>query len=889
MSQIPYLGTEAVAEADAILALAEVDPPAARVSATRLLGRPGLEQSIAVVSVAERALGVALCHLHEIPAATTHLRRSLQLALLTELPGRVAEAQVSLARALFLGGATEAALDQIDRAKPMSQGVEAARLLGERAWMLQRLGQYEEALGQYCPAVSLLGAEGDACGHAQLLDRRGRLHASTGSFDLAEEDLEGARALYAGMCSRYGVARVTHNLGFTAARRGDVATALEHYDRAEEELAALGVPAVPDLLDRCEALLSARLVAEARHTAEVAATQLEAGGMDLDLAEARLVLGQTALLAGAPEEARHHATLAWRAFTRQVRPRWAALARYSSLRAAWMDGHSSPVALRAALDTAGELEGAGAAGPAQHAHLIAGRLALGLGRGEEAEEQLRIAAGFRTGGAADTRARAWHAQALLCRGAGNARGAEAALRLGSRAVAQCRATLGATDRRALAVAEGQELADLGVELALQSERPERVLAWAERRTSVVLPARTSPTAPDRAVSDHLTQLRHLVNEVERLDASGDDTRSLFHRQAILEKIISARIGLTSAGGEQPETARKQVRADQLVEALGRTALVEIVESAGQLHAVTLVDGDSELRLLGDAAEVRAEVAALRFALARLARGRSPAAPRAAATAAVRYTSERLEDVLIRPLSSLLGDRPLLVVPTPDLHALPWSVLASCQERPVSVCPSVALWSRMASQVTQPAPSPDEVVLVAGPDLPRAEAELSAIRAHHPRATSLSGSAASAARVGDAIDGAGLVHIAAQGEIRGDNPLFSSLRLHGGPLTVYDLEQLSRAPRRMVLSACDGGLSALHPGRGLCGLTAALLSIGTATVVAGVIPISPHSTPELMTSFHRRLTQGAGPAQALAGAQAEMAKGGSEARARTAGFVCFGAG
>lgn len=893
MSKIPYLGIHAVTEAEAAFASAEVDPAAARVAATKILGRPEFEGSMEAMAVGERALGIALCHLHDVPGATAHLRRSLQLALLAELPDRVAQAQAGLARALFLGGDTEAALDQVERAEPVLTGIEAGRLSGERAWILQRLGHLDDALGQYCPALSLIRAQGDVIGEAQLLDRRGRLHASRGSFDMAEEDLDRARALYAHLGSRFGVARVTHNLGFSAARRGDVATALERYDQAEEELVGIGVPSVPDLLDRCEALLSARLVAEARHTAEVAAVHLEASGMDLDLAQARLVLGQAALLAVAPEEARHHATLAWRAFTRQRRPAWAALARYASLRAAWMDGHCSPVALRAALDTAGELEVAGLAGPAQHARLIAGRVALGLGRAEEAEEHLAVAAGSRRSGPADTRARAWHAQALLCRAAGNHRSAEAALRFGARAVAQCRATLGATDRRALALAEGQELADLGVELALEAGRPERVLTWAERRTSVVLPARPVPGTPDPEIADHLAQLRHLVNEVERLDAAGDDARPLFHRQAILEKIISARIGLTTAAGEQPEPSKAQLRLERLVAALGRTVLVEIVESAGQLHAVTLVDGSAQLRQLGDAAEVRAEVAALRFALARVARGRSPAAPRAAAAAAIRYTSERLDDVLLRPLAALLGDRALVVVPTPDLHALPWSILPSCQERPVSVCPSITLWlstlDAAASAPTAGTDGADPVVLVAGPGLPHGEAEVSAVKAHHARATSLEGPAANAARVGEALDGAGLAHIAAQGEFRGDNPLFSSLRLHGGPLTVYDLEQLRRPPRQVVLSACDGGLSALHPGQGLCGLTAALLSIGTATLVASVIPISAHGTSELMASFHRRVAEGAGPAQALAGAQAEMAKGGNEARARSAGFVCFGAG
>jgi hypothetical protein len=46
----------------------------------------------------------------------------------------------------------------------------------------------------------------------------------------------------------------------------------------------------------------------------------------------------------------------------------------------------------------------------------------------------------------------------------------------------------------------------------------------------------------------------------------------------------------------------------------------------------------------------------------------------------------------------------------------------------------------------------------------------------------------------AIDGAWLVHMAAHGTFRADSPLFSAIELDDGPLTVYDLERLRRAPR-----------------------------------------------------------------------------------------------
>ena len=54
----------------------------------------------------------------------------------------------------------------------------------------------------------------------------------------------------------------------------------------------------------------------------------------------------------------------------------------------------------------------------------------------------------------------------------------------------------------------------------------------------------------------------------------------------------------------------------------------------------------------------------------------------------------------------------------------------------------------------------------------------------------------------AIDGAWLVHVAAHGTFRSDSPLFSAIELDDGPLTVYDLERLKRAPYRVILSSCN---------------------------------------------------------------------------------------
>ena len=53
--------------------------------------------------------------------------------------------------------------------------------------------------------------------------------------------------------------------------------------------------------------------------------------------------------------------------------------------------------------------------------------------------------------------------------------------------------------------------------------------------------------------------------------------------------------------------------------------------------------------------------------------------------------------------------------------------------------------------------------------------------------------ATAANVLAALDDAWLAHIAAHGTFRADNPMFSSLLLDDGPLTVHDFERLGRKP------------------------------------------------------------------------------------------------
>jgi CHAT domain-containing protein len=170
--------------------------------------------------------------------------------------------------------------------------------------------------------------------------------------------------------------------------------------------------------------------------------------------------------------------------------------------------------------------------------------------------------------------------------------------------------------------------------------------------------------------------------------------------------------------------------------------------------------------------------------------------------------------------------------------------------------------------------------VAGPGLRYAVPEVTEIAAVYPGVRPLAGGAATVDATLRALDGAPLAHLAAHGHHDRENVLFSRLDLVDGPLMAYDIQRLSTPPRQVVLSACDAGRAVVRPGDETLGFTAALLHIGTPTVISSVSRVADEVAFGVMTAYHRVLSTGAMPARALAQAATDEP---------LAPFVCFGAG
>jgi hypothetical protein len=166
------------------------------------------------------------------------------------------------------------------------------------------------------------------------------------------------------------------------------------------------------------------------------------------------------------------------------------------------------------------------------------------------------------------------------------------------------------------------------------------------------------------------------------------------------------------------------------------------------------------------------------------------------------TGEAAAQALLGPAVRCLGDGPVIIVPPGRLHAIPWSAIPALADRPVSIAPSAGAWLRARSAAP---PDRHHVILARGPGLLTDGAEVPAVARMYDDVTVLAEGMATTREMLGALDGAWLAHIAAHGTFRADSPLFSSLRMHDGPLAVYDLEQLHRARTgwscRAVTPAC----------------------------------------------------------------------------------------
>ena len=790
----------------------------------------------------------------DVHAGVRELRNALRLAGRTHSTDREADVLASLGVALTYAGRTTDGLAAFDRAVRQSSGVLAGRVLYRRAIVLWTLGRQTLAVDDLRRAIGVLRRSGDRVWMARALNGRGLVYLALGSPGRADADFMAAMRLFAETHQDLEAAHSILNRAYSAYALGDLPTALSYLDDAARRYQPLDVPTPALSIDRCAVLLAAGLASDALAEADAAIGAIEQiHGRSTKRAELLLMAANCALAAAQPQAAQNWAEAAQRLFRSQQSTWWQARAAVVLAEAKYAGGLVSASLLREADRAASRLEAVGS-GDASRAHLLAGRVALDIGHRRDADRHLARAARGRRRGAALSQARGWLSEALRAEAVSDARRLFGACRRGLDVLDEHRVTLGASELRAQATAHGSELAGLAQRRAAKARRPRLLLAWSERWRATALAVPPVRPLADAELNTDLVALRDVRRRLEQVRAGSSvvaakqEQARLEREQLRLERTVRER-ALRAPGTVAPNPAVVDV--PELLDRLGPAQLLEIVDIDGVLHVLICGAGKVRQFTAGHTADAIKAAGFASFALRRLARDR-PGQDQDSALAVLKTSGPKLQDALLGPAFRYLSDGPVIIVPPGKLHTIPWALIPALGDRVVSVAPSASAWMRAHAA---PSPGRHHVALARGPGLATDGAEVSEIARLYDDVTVLTGGDATTEKVLYAIGGAWLAHIAAHGSFRADSPLFSSLRMHDGPLTVYDFEQLQRAPYRLVLPSCDSGALAPVGADELLGLVSSLLPLGTAGIIAGIVPLNDYAVAPMMVSLHGYLRAG----------------------------------
>jgi CHAT domain-containing protein len=344
-------------------------------------------------------------------------------------------------------------------------------------------------------------------------------------------------------------------------------------------------------------------------------------------------------------------------------------------------------------------------------------------------------------------------------------------------------------------------------------------------------------------------------------AAGDLRAALRDRERrivrLLDRVaLDQEAGLTLGADPPPPTPLALGAATALVAyhfgVAGGTAFVVADDT---LRAVPLATTSAELaRLLGrwrlnlaSAADTLARGAAL-TALGRNARGLLAA----------------LYAALIAPVAPLLADRErLIIVPYGPAHAVPFAALHDgasflLERHEITLAPSVAVLQLCAARPAHPAARRALVVAHSnGGRLPAVLEEARIVSSALPGEV-LAEERATRAALAEAVSRHGLLHLAAHGAARLDNPAFAHVQLADGQLSAAEIFNLDLRGALVVLSACETGRYAVRGGDEPVGLARGFLYAGAKALVQSLWRVEDGATARLMARFYDALGAGERP-------------------------------
>ena len=785
------------------------------------------------------------------------------------------------------------ALQEMDRAAFVAEraadSLLNALLAGQRGLILFRGGRLAEAR-RYLDIADAGIPQQSGSDKWRVLVNRGALFVESGEVALARQDLQGAADIAHDHRLPQFERIALHNLGCLEFTAGNLPRALrliqEGIDLDSETQQGIAH------LERSRVLLAAGLPDEADAALAQAGELFRRDRCWQDLAEVDLTRAEVALLTGRVAEARLLAGRARDRFRRHGNDRWRRNAELVLLHADQAAGRPSARLLPPTRRLAAEFAAADFGQQARSTLLLAAELELERHQTDAADVLLdQIGMVGRTEPIA---VRLHHrlVRAVSLEQRDRLPAARRSLARGLRDLAAYQAQFGGIDLQSASAIHGRRLVEHDVDLAIRSGRAVSVLAAVERSRAVT--SRIQPVTPpaDETTAGLLTALRRAAESAaddaqagaRPPSATGSATGTrrapaspALRQVADLQAQLRTRSWLNSGSRAwQPPAPVRDLRA---AAATDGCHLVTIIEHRGHIGSVTITEGGRmRLRELADAETVRGWQRRLAADLDVLANAGLPEAMKAAVTRSLRHSAAELGRLLGPAIVD--DDRPVVLSSPGSLLTLPWSLLPPLAGRPLTVAPSLSGWLRGRTRLINSTPADRwSMTAVAGPGLARAEEEAADVADRWSVSADVRQlPGATPADLLAAMATSRLVHVAAHGVHRSENPMFSSLSLTSGPLFAYELDQRPQLPEHVVLSACDAGQSTVRATETL-GLTSVLLQLGTASVVAGVARVHDDTAAQLMTGYHRRLVRGANAAEALCAAAAELEE--------PSPFICFG--
>ena len=168
---------------------------------------------------------------------------------------------------------------------------------------------------------------------------------------------------------------------------------------------------------------------------------------------------------------------------------------------------------------------------------------------------------------------------------------------------------------------------------------------------------------------------------------------------------------------------------------------------------------------------------------------------------------RLYSLLLRPLSDHLNTRELIVVPAGNLNLVPFHALHDgdkyiVESREVSYAPH-AIWQKLNRT---PGREIKKALLMGFADerIPLVEREIEMLHKIFPSAKVFTGGDATSPSFTGNAAGRDIIHLGCHGRFRPDNPMYSSLHLADGWVTVRDVTETEIDAELVTLSACETG-------------------------------------------------------------------------------------